>query len=85
MERTHRIEIWFFIGSLLFVYGILILGAGLYHLVHPPLQQFALADLHVDIWWGALLLMLGLVYIVKFWPRWSNVGKVMNKIGSRRR
>ncbi len=60
MERTHRIEIWFFIGSLLFVYGILILGAGLYHLVHPPLQQFALADLHVDIWWGGVAVDVGI-------------------------
>ena len=71
MEETRRIEIWFFIGSLLFVYGLLILGAGIYHLVHPPIQQVVLANLHADIWWGVLLSLLGLLYAIKFWPKWG--------------
>ncbi len=68
METTRRIEIWFFIGSLLFVYGVLILGAGIYHLANPPAQQVALRELHSDIWWGALLLIIGSFYCIKFWP-----------------
>jgi hypothetical protein len=68
MEETRRIEIWFFIGSLLFVYGLLILGAGVYHLMQPPIHQVALVELHADIWWGVLLLALGLFYTIKFWP-----------------
>ena len=68
METSRRIEIWFFIGALLLVYGILILGAGIYHLVVPPTQQIALRELHSDIWWGGLLLIIGLIYSIKFWP-----------------
>ncbi len=64
---AQRIPIWFFIGALLAVYGALILGAGLYGLVHPPAVE--LARLHAGIWWGALLVVIGLGYVVKYRPR----------------
>ncbi len=68
MEPSRRIEIWFFIGLLLSVYGVLILGAGIYHLVTPLPPEMALRELHSDLWWGALLLIIGVVYCIKFWP-----------------
>lgn len=71
MESPRQIDIWFFIGALLFLYGVLITGAGIYHLVNPPPQQIALAELHSDLWWGVLLLVLGSVYFIRFWP-WRN-------------
>lgn len=63
------IPIWFFIGLLLLVYGVLILGYGLYELAsgnYPAGVQ--LVNLHTPIWWGGILLLLGLVYVVKFRP-----------------
>ena len=60
------ISIWFFIGVLLLIYGVFILGAGLYGLSHPP--DVVRADLHAGIWWGVLLLALGSVYTVRFRP-----------------
>ena len=63
----HGIPIWFFIGALLAVYGVLILAAGIWGLFHPP--QVALANLHVGIWWGALLMVIGLGYVRAFRPR----------------
>ena len=36
MHRPGMISIWFFIGALLLIYGVLILGAGLYDLASPP-------------------------------------------------
>jgi hypothetical protein len=62
------ISIWFFIGSLLGIYGVLILGAGLYELVAPPARPVVMAELHAAIWWGALLIALGVLYAVKFRP-----------------
>jgi hypothetical protein len=74
-DRKHFIPIWFFIGLLLSVYGILILGSGVYELVSPPaaviqagIERNIMANLHAAIWWGALLLVLGLVYVVNFRP-----------------
>ena len=63
----HGIPIWFFIGALLAVYGVLILAAGIWGLFHPP--QVALANLHAGIWWGALLVVIGLGYVRAFRPR----------------
>ena len=73
MQAPRQIEIWFFIGALLLVYGVLITGAGIYHLVSPPSQQNAMHELHPDLWWGALLLALGAFYSVRFWP-WRRPG-----------
>jgi hypothetical protein len=72
MHRPGMLSIWFFIGVLLLVYGILILGSGLYELGNPPEHPVVLANLHAGIWWGALLTMLGLIYTLKFKPRRGN-------------
>jgi len=68
MDHKREIPIWFFIGALLTVYGVLILGTGLYHLISPPKQTLALSNLHADIWWPLLLLAVGLFYTIRHWP-----------------
>jgi hypothetical protein len=72
--HEKQIPIWFFIGLLVGVYGVLILGTGLYGLVSPPAQPVKLAYLHVDIWWGILLIAIGLFYSLKFRPRAGDGG-----------
>ena len=71
-EESHsqesRISIWFFIGMLLLVYGLLILGAGIHDLLVPPEQQPVLANLHAGIWWGGLVAVLGGIYTYRFFP-----------------
>lgn len=71
MHRPGMISIWFFIGALLLIYGVLILGAGLYEKAVPPEHPVVLADLHAGIWWGALLIILGAFYSFRFSP-WRN-------------
>lgn len=64
------ISIWFFIGVLLIVYGVMILGSGIFEWTtgnYPAGVQ--LTNLHAPVWWGALLLALGIFYAVKFPPR----------------
>ncbi len=65
------LSIWFFIGILLAFYGAVILGFGLYALGQPLPADRVLAQLHPDIWWGALLLIVGAAYTIKFSPRKS--------------
>jgi hypothetical protein len=73
MHRPGMLSIWFFIGVLLLAYGILIFGAGIYEWVSPPpVQTVKLAELHAGIWWGALLIVLGVLYTAKFRPRRNN-------------
>ncbi len=64
------ISIWFFIGISLAVNGALILAAGIYQVVNPPVDPgVVLFSLHANVWWGALLLVFGLIYCVQFAPR----------------
>ena len=62
-----QLTIWFFIGVLLTIYGILIAGLGIYHLGTPP-QGIVLGELHADLWWGILMTALGVLYVVKNRP-----------------
>lgn len=63
------ISIWFFIGILLLFYGVVILGQGLYELSVPPERTVVLASLHIGIWWGVLLLVMGAGYSYHFRPK----------------
>jgi hypothetical protein len=62
-ERKDMLSIWLFIGLLLLVYGAIIMGAGIWELFVPPANPTVLADLHPSLWWGALLLVLGGVFV----------------------
>ena len=61
-------SIWYFIGLLILIYGFLIIGAGIVDLMSPPPQPLVLAQLHMGIWWGALMIILGGVYARVFRP-----------------
>lgn len=63
-----HISIWFFTGVLLLAYGVIICGAGVYALSHPPETHVVLESLHIEIWWGAMLTVIGAVYCWKFAP-----------------
>lgn len=66
--HSSGISIWFFIGVLLTVYGALILGYGLYELATGHLAHVVLANLHAPLWWGSIMLLLGIFYSVRFRP-----------------
>jgi len=70
MAEDHRIiPVWFFVGVILLIYGVLIFATGIYGLFHPPAT--VLANLHPAVWWGALLTIIGAVYVHLFRPRKS--------------
>ncbi len=64
------ISIWFFIGISLLVNGALILAAGIYQLLNPPAEvTIVLYNLHANVWWGAILFVVGLIYCLYFRPQ----------------
>lgn len=69
MHKPGMVSIWFLIGLLLTAYGVLIAAAGIYQVLVPPAQAPVLADLHAGIWWGLLILAIGLFYCWHFQPR----------------
>jgi hypothetical protein len=68
-ERHHIIPVWFFVGLLLLIYGALILASGIADWGNPP--PTVLSDLHAQVWWGGLMVILGVVYVNAFRPRRS--------------
>jgi hypothetical protein len=66
-EKHHIVPVWFFVGLLLLVYGVLIFASGLAEWSHPP--NTVLAELHAPVWWGALLIILGGAYAAAFRPK----------------
>lgn len=70
MAEDHGIiPVWFFVGVILLIYGVLILATGIYGVFHPP--STVLAHLHAGVWWGGLLVIVGAVYVYLFLPRQS--------------
>jgi hypothetical protein len=71
MKERH-VSIWFLIGLQLAIFGLLITGAGIYEYLIPPPpspdQWSGASDLHPAVWWGAIMLALGIFYTVKFRP-----------------
>lgn len=67
--QGSRIFIWFFIGVLLIIYGVMIVGSGIVErATGNDAAGVQLVHLHAPIWWGGLLTALGIVYAVKFPP-----------------
>jgi len=66
-EERHMIPVWFFVGILIFVYGILIFISGISEWSHPP--DTVLSNMHAPIWWGAIMIVMGAVFLISFRPR----------------
>ncbi|MBI2416962.1 MAG: hypothetical protein HYV28_03510 [Ignavibacteriales bacterium] len=54
--------IWYFVGLILSINGIIIFGTGLYLLYNPPAVKTVLFDTHPNIWWGILMTIFGVVF-----------------------
>jgi H+/Cl- antiporter ClcA len=67
-DTKHVIPIWFFIGILLTIYGVLILGAGLWDVLNGIKRDVVMAEAHAAVWWGILLLVIGGFYSIRFRP-----------------
>jgi len=65
-EKHHIVQVWFFVGCLLLFYGLLIVASGLAEWSHPP--ETVLAELHAPVWWGSLMVGLGVVFCFGFRP-----------------
>jgi hypothetical protein len=66
-EERHMIPVWFFVGVLLFIYGILILIQGISEWSNPP--NTVLSRLHPTVWWSFVLIILGGIFCVKHFPK----------------
>ena len=65
---NSRSQIWFFVGALLLIYGVVITAASL---VNRDItgRTVVLTELNSDILWGLLLLGLGTYSCFRFYPK----------------
>ena len=63
-EKGMR-SIWFFVGLIMLITGVLVFLAGIYELINPTVQDVRLTWLHTNIWWGILIAVAGAIYTVK--------------------
>jgi hypothetical protein len=64
-------SIWYFVGLLLTIIGILITVSGIFTLLNPPSEPKLLSHLHPDLWWGLLMTAFGLFFAL--WNRRKTV------------
>lgn len=57
--------IWYFVGLILLIAGLILVGAGIYSLIYPTDEKKVLANLHPNLWWGVLMVIVGLIYLIK--------------------
>jgi FtsH-binding integral membrane protein len=70
-KKKEPLPVWFFVGIILVIYGVMIFVTGLTEISHPP--DTVLAQLHAAIWWGAIIAALGAVFIYTAGP-WRSQG-----------
>lgn len=69
MDEEHGLSIWFFVGFMLTIYGIIILIANIPAFASTTSNPHVmLEELHAGVWWGILLLLLGMFFLVLHWP-----------------
>jgi hypothetical protein len=67
MSLKGMLSIWFFVGCLLTVYGLLILIAGIQDFSNTS-AGYVLPGLHLQLWWGVVLFIMGCFYVLHFRP-----------------
>lgn len=62
---TGMRPIWFFVGWLLTIIGGIVLIAGIVNFFTVLPNTTVVARLHPNLWWGAILIIVGIAYILK--------------------
>ena len=63
-HEHHMLPVWFFIGIILLLYGLMIFATGLSEYSDPPVANY-----HASVWWGILLAIVGAIFTQKHYPR----------------
>jgi amino acid transporter len=61
MERKMK-SIWYFVGLMLLGMGAIIFISGIYFYFFPTGEKTVLQELHPSIWWGAVMIVAGVIF-----------------------
>jgi type VI protein secretion system component VasF len=65
-DKQRAYPVWVYIGGVLLVYGVLLVGGGVFQLWHAP--QTVLAQYHATLWAGLVLPVVGALYLAIYGP-----------------
>jgi uncharacterized membrane protein HdeD (DUF308 family) len=71
MNSRSQISAWFFVGSLLLIYGVVALASSLVNRDATG-HTVLLREVHPDVLWGVLLIALGIYSCRRFYPKNSD-------------
>jgi hypothetical protein len=63
-QTTGMRSIWYLVGLLLMAMGLLVLAGGIGDLLSPPARATVLANLRPNLWWGAVMLAAGAIFLL---------------------
>jgi len=61
-ESNEMKPIWYFVGLMLSAMGVVVLVAGVANYLSPPARETVLSQLHPELWWGAVMIVAGLLF-----------------------
>jgi uncharacterized membrane protein len=64
-EKKGMRSIWFLVGLIMLIIGLIVVAAGIYDFFYPSGEKVKLSGLHTNIWWGALIVIAGALYVIK--------------------
>jgi len=73
--RGEALSIWFFVGVLTLLYGVVLLPYGAWAWFTHHEAPTVLNNLHPTFWWGLLLTVFGGFYTLRFRPRKGSSNK----------
>ncbi len=62
-ESKQLVSVWTWVGLVLTVFGLIVTGSGIYY-VWAPVPPTRLAELNPCLWWGAIMLTAGLLFLI---------------------
>jgi hypothetical protein len=62
-KAPRMMPIWYFVGWMLFLIGLMVVASGVVNLISPPQQKTVLYHLHTNLWWGAVITLFGLIML----------------------
>lgn len=63
MSEKKMLSIWFFVGIMLTLLGGIITLTGVYYIFNPQ-NATVVAHLNPNLWWGAIMVVAGLVFLL---------------------
>ena len=71
MSERKMVSIWFFVGLMLTTLGVIITATGV-NFIFNPQHETTLAELNPSLWWGVIMLIGGLSFLI---PSIKNIRK----------